>query len=121
MNTTYIQQIEERVITITPELKQLALDIHANPELGLQEVKACQWQCELLEKYGFTVEKGFCEIPTAYRAVYKGAKDGPKIAMLAEYDALPELGHGCGHNLIAMMSVGSGIVIKDFVEFYGKK
>lgn len=115
----YRKQIEEKVDALTPELKKLALDIHANPELGLQEEKACQWQCDLLERYGFSVEKGFCDIPTAYRAVYKGEKTGPRIAMLAEYDALPELGHGCGHNLIAMMSVGSGIVIKDYIEEFG--
>ena len=56
---------------------------------------------------------------TSYKAVYKGTKPGPKIAMLAEYDALPEIGHACGHNLIAMISVGSGIVIKEFVDKYG--
>lgn len=116
---TYKEHIEQRVAAIAPQLKKLALDIHANPEIGLEEVKACQWQCELLESYGFTVEKEFCDIPTAYRAVYRGNKPGPKMAMLAEYDALPELGHACGHNLIAMMSVGSGIVIKDFVDEFG--
>jgi len=119
MEQKHIEMIEKTVSEITPELKKLALDIHANPELGMEEVKACQWQCELLETYGFEVEKGFCEIPTAYKAVYKGKSEGPKIAMLAEYDALPELGHGCGHNLIAMMSVGSGIAIKEFVDLYG--
>ncbi len=119
MEKKHIEIIEKIVGEITPELKQLALDIHANPELGMEEVKACQWQCELLEKYGFEVEKGFCDIATAYKAVYKGNAEGPKIAMLAEYDALPELGHGCGHNLIAMMSVGSGIAIKEFVDLYG--
>lgn len=115
----YKEQIEQRVAAIAPELKTLALDIHANPELGMGEKKACQWQCALLEKYGFAIEKNFCDFPTAYRAVYKGSKPGPKIAMLAEYDALPELGHACGHNLIAMMSVGSGIIIKDYIDEFG--
>ncbi len=106
----------DRIVEITddlaPELKKLALDIHGNPEMGRKEFQACKWQMGLLEKYGFETEANFCEIETSYKAVYKGTKPGPKIAMLAEYDALPEIGHACGHNLIAMISVGSGIVIK---------
>lgn len=112
-------RVQEIVTELAPELKKLALDIHANPEMGNEEYKACRWQTELLEKYGFAVEKNFCEIPTSYKAVYQGKKRGPKIAMLAEYDALPELGHGCGHNLIAMMSVGSGIAMREFADLYG--
>ena len=113
------EKIETTIRQITPELKELALNLHANPELGMQEFKACKWQMELLKKYGFQTEDNFCDIPTAYHAVYKGAKPGVKIAVLAEYDALPELGHGCGHNLIAMISVGSGIAIKDLVDEFG--
>ena len=113
----------DRIVEITddlaPELKKLALDIHGNPEMGRKEFQACKWQMGLLEKYGFETEANFCEIETSYKAVYKGTKPGPKIAMLAEYDALPEIGHACGHNLIAMISVGSGIVIKEFVDKYG--
>lgn len=68
----------ERVIQIVdalaPELKTLALNIHDNPELGLQEFKACAWQKELLAKYGFEIEASFCDIATSYKAVYKGKK-----------------------------------------------
>ena len=113
----------ERVIQIVdalaPELKTLALNIHDNPELGLQEFKACAWQKELLAKYGFQIEDDFCNLETAYKAVYKGKKQGPKIAFLAEYDALPGLGHGCGHNLIAMVAVGCGIACREFADEYG--
>ena len=113
----------ERVIQIVdalaPELKTLALNIHDNPELGLQEFKACAWQKELLAKYGFQIEDDFCNLETAYKAVYKGKKQGPKIAFLAEYDALPGLGHGCGHNLIAMVAVGCGIACREFADKYG--
>ena len=101
------------------ELRKLSLDIHNNPELGKEEFKACKWQTELLEKYGFTIERNFCGMETAYHAVFKGDKEGPSIAMLSEYDALPGLGHGCGHNLITMISVGSGLVIKEIVKKYG--
>ena len=110
---------EETVNEIAEELKELSLKIHDNPELGHEEVQACRWQMEILTKYGFEAEKNFCGIPTAYRAVYRGKKPGPKLAMLAEYDALPELGPGCGHNLIAMVSVGSGLAIRPFVDEFG--
>jgi len=113
------ERVQEIVKELSPELKKLALDIHANPELGRKEYKACKWQEELLAKYGFEIEHAICGIETAYKAVYKGSKAGPKIAMLAEYDALPDLGHACGHNLIAMMGVGSGLAIREFVDKYG--
>ncbi|MBQ6662049.1 MAG: hypothetical protein IJM69_00740, partial [Firmicutes bacterium] len=76
---------KERVIQIVdeiaPDLRELTLKIHDNPEMGMTEVKACAWQVELLQKYGFTVETGCCaNLPTSYRAVYKSAKPGPVIA-----------------------------------------
>lgn len=113
------ERVSKIVDALAPELRKLALDIHDNPELGLQEYKACAWQKELLGKYGFEIEENFCDIQTSYKAVYKGRKPGPKIAFLAEYDALPELGHGCGHNLIAMVSVGCGIACREFADEYG--
>ena len=119
MEHNSLKRIDEIVKSLEPELKELALKIHANPELGNQEFKVCRWQMELLEKYGFEVSDNFCDIPTAYHAAYRGKKDGPKLAMLAEYDTLPELGHGCGHNLIAMVSVGSGIAIRESVDKFG--
>lgn len=119
MENKDLERLQEIVTELAPELKKLALDIHENPELGRKEVKACKWQMELLEKYGFEAKDNFCEIPTAYKAVYKGDKTGPKIAMLAEYDALPELGHACGHNLIAMISTGAGIAMREFADQYG--
>lgn len=114
-----MERIAEIVAELAPELRKLTLDIHDNPEVGGQEYKALAWQVELLNKYGFETESNYCDIPTSYKAVYKGAKKGPKIAMLAEYDALKKLGHGCGHNLIAMISVGSGIAMREFADKYG--
>ena len=113
------ERVSKIVDRLAPELRKLALDIHDNPELGLQEYKACAWQKELLGRYGFAIEENFCDIETSYKAVYKGRKPGPKIAFLSEYDALPELGHGCGHNLIAMVSVGCGIACREFADEYG--
>ena len=114
-----MEKISAVVDSLAPELRKLALDIHANPELGLQEHKACAWQTDLLLKHGFAMETGYCGLDTAYKASYKSKKTGPVIAMLAEYDALPGLGHGCGHNLIAMVGVGSGLAIKPLVDEYG--
>jgi amidohydrolase len=114
-----MERISKIVDALSPELKKLTKDIHDNPELGNQEFKACGWQIALLTKYGFKIEENFCGLPTAYKATYKSGKPGPKIAMLAEYDALPEIGHGCGHNLIAMISVGSGIALKNLAEDLG--
>ena len=113
------ERVSKIIDALAPELKTLALNIHDNPELGLQEFKACAWQKELLTKYGFQIEDHFCNLETAYKAVYKGKKQGPKIAFLAEYDALPGLGHGCGHNLIAMVAVGCGIACREFADKYG--
>lgn len=112
-------RIDKIVKALEPELKELSHKIHDNPELGLEEHKACAWQVELIKKHGFEVEENYCGMPTAYRAVYKGKKPGPKIAFMSEYDALPEIGHACGHNLICMIGVGSGLGLKEFADEYG--
>ena len=112
-------RIDKTVKTLTPELKELSRKIHDNPEVGLEEFKALMWQTELIKKHGFDVEENYCGMPTAYRAVYKGKKTGPKIALISEYDALPEIGHACGHNLICMIGVGAGIGLKEFADEYG--
>ncbi|MBR2559698.1 MAG: amidohydrolase [Firmicutes bacterium] len=119
MDKAIIERVAATVKALEPELKELTMNIHDNPELGNQEFKAYAWQLELLRKYGFEIEEHFCGIPTAYKATYLGKKPGPRIAMLAEYDALPKLGHGCGHNLICMMSVGSGIAMREYADEFG--
>src|SRR2546426_8645751 len=80
------------------ELVELSLRIHANPETAFQEEKSAAALSDYLESNGFAVERGICEIPTAFRASI-GAGE-PRVAILAEYDALPGIGHGCGHNII---------------------
>ncbi|MBN9166114.1 MAG: amidohydrolase [Myxococcales bacterium 68-20] len=87
-------------------LAKLSSDIHANPELRFEEHKAAGWIAELLRARGYEVEQGIAGLPTALRA-RKGNADGPKVAILGEYDALPEIGHACGHNLIAASAVGA--------------
>jgi amidohydrolase len=99
------------------ELRNLSLKIHSNPELGFKEVKAAAWLTQYLEKNGFSVEGGVCELPTAFRGSY--GKGKPAIALVAEYDALPHLGHACGHNLIAGSSVGAAVAAKAAIDRLG--
>ncbi|MFC1928565.1 M20 family metallopeptidase [Chloroflexota bacterium] len=99
------------------QLSELSLKIHANPELGFQEVKASNWLSQYLEENGFSLERGICELATAFNARYGEGK--PAIVILAEYDALPEIGHACGHNLIATCAVGAGVASKLAIDHFG--
>jgi amidohydrolase len=98
--------IDETVENERPALATLSRNIHANPELRFEEHKAAAWVAELLRARGFEVEHGLAGMSTAIRAK-KGAASGPRIAILGEYDALPDIGHACGHNLIATSAVGA--------------
>lgn len=99
------------------ELRHICLDIHAHPELNYQEHHAAQLLSDTLERHGFAVERGIGGVETAFSAVLQGRSgDGPTIAILAEYDALPDVGHGCGHNLIATTAVGAGLGIQANLE-----
>ncbi|MQY55379.1 MAG: amidohydrolase [Dehalococcoidia bacterium] len=99
------------------ELKELSLRIHQNPELGFHEVKASGWLTEYLERNGFKVEKGICQLATAFRGSYGSGK--PTIALLAEYDALPKVGHACGHNIIATAAVGAAVALRGAIDEAG--
>lgn len=99
------------------QLQELSLKIHSNPELGFHEVKASAWLTGYLEENGFSVERGICEMPTAFRAGYGQGK--PAIAILAEYDALPDLGHACGHNIIGVSAVGAAVASKSAIDRFG--
>ncbi len=110
-------QIIDEVEAHRAELIDLSLRIHANPELGLQEVSAAAWLTEFLEARGFQVERGVCQLPTAFKATY--GQGSPAIAFLAEYDALPGLGHACGHNIIAAAAVGAALATRVAVDQSG--
>ncbi|HAX23817.1 MAG TPA: amidohydrolase, partial [Chloroflexi bacterium] len=81
-------------------LVEVGETIRLNPELGYQEFIASQTLADQLREAGFEVEKPYKGLETAFRATRKGSGDGPTVAILAEYDALKGIGHGCGHNLI---------------------
>src|SRR5256714_8999566 len=91
------------------DLVLLSRDIPSHPELAYQERHALAAIAAFLERAGHSVERGIGGLETAFRTRV-GPKDGPAIALLAEYDALPDIGHGCGHNLIAISNVGAFLV-----------
>ena len=99
------------------ELVRLSRRIHRSPELGFQEAKAAGWLTGYLEDNGFKVERGICRLSTAFRGRY-GAGE-PTIALLAEYDALPGVGHACGHNIICTAAVGAAVALKSTVDKIG--
>jgi amidohydrolase len=96
------------------ELERISLDIHAHPELNFEERRAAATLSDALERWGFAVERGVGGIETAFRAT--AGSGAPTIAFLAEYDALPDVGHGCGHNLIALSNAGAGVGAKAALE-----
>jgi amidohydrolase len=112
-------KIQDKVNSISKELLELSHRIHANPEVGYQEEKATKWLADYLEKNGFKVDRGIADLPTAFRASYGTGK--PVIVFMAEYDALPDVGHGCGHNIIGTASVGAGIASKLIADEFGAK
>ena len=91
------------------DLVLLSRDIHSHPELAYQERHALAAIAAFLERAGHSVERSIGGLETAFRT-RAGPKDGPAVALLAEYDALPDVGHGCGHNLIAISNVGAYLV-----------
>jgi amidohydrolase len=109
----------DRVEQARDELVALSHRIHANPELGFEEEQACAWLCELLDRGGLEVERGVGELPTAFAA---RAGSGPlHVVVCAEYDALPGVGHACGHNVIAAMAAGAGLALARVADDAGLK
>ena len=113
--------IIDSVEMIKEELLHISQYIWNNPELGHEEFKACETLTNSLKKHHFNVELSICDLPTAFRATYDSGIKGPTIGYMCEYDALPEIGHACGHNLIATMGLGAGIALSKVIEKTGGK
>lgn len=90
--------------------------LHANPEIAFQEIKSSALLCDALEKNGFAVKRGVGSLATAFRAERLGKGAGPTVAVLAEYDALPEVGHACGHNLMGAAAVGAAFGLRSVMD-----
>lgn len=108
-----VQEIEKH----QSALIELSLRIHRQPELGFEEISAAKHLAEYLSNSGFNVDTGYCGMSTAFRATF--GTTPPVVAFVAEYDALPKLGHACGHNIIAAAAVGAGIGAKSVAKQTG--
>ncbi|MCQ4765311.1 M20 family metallopeptidase [Cloacibacillus evryensis] len=97
------------------ELLVLSHDIHDDPELSGQEYRASGRICDFLSGKNFEITREFCGEKTAFKARLSSQKPGPVIAFIAEYDALPGLGHGCGHNIIAASAAGAAVGISEVI------
>ncbi|MED3561082.1 M20 family metallopeptidase [Bacillus xiapuensis] len=112
-------QLKKQLDVIQHRLWEMSDHLYHHPELGDQEFESMELLVGFLEEHGFTVEKGIVGRPTAFKAVYDSKKAGPSIAYLSEYDALPGVGHGCGHNMIGTMSAGAGVLLSKVVDEIG--
>ncbi|WAA12758.1 M20 family metallopeptidase [Fervidibacillus halotolerans] len=106
---------------IMGELFGLCKYMYKHPELGDREFESSKRLANFLRENGFSIEWGIVGRDTAFRAEFSGSKRGPTICFLAEYDALPGVGHGCGHNLIGTISTGAGIILSKFLSEIGGK
>ncbi|RFA35055.1 amidohydrolase [Virgibacillus dokdonensis] len=114
-----MKPLKETIQDIHGELCHISDYLYHHPELGDQEYQSMQLLTKLLEEHQFEIEAGVAGRNTAFKATFDSGKPGPTIAYLAEYDALPGVGHGCGHNIIGTMSVGAGIILSTQVAEAG--
>lgn len=110
MATLNTKQLLGDVDALKDVLSAISTKIHGHPELKFEERRAAAWLVEAVEEAGIPVETSIGELPTAFRARI-GTGSGPRVAILAEYDALPEIGHACGHNLIAGGALGAFLAL----------
>jgi amidohydrolase len=108
--STVKDRIGQAVDRLADDLERLSRQIHDHPELAYQEVKAAGWLSDFLAGQGFAVERAVAGVETAFRATVETGS-GPTIAILCEYDALPGIGHACGHNVIATSGAGAGAAL----------
>ena len=103
-------KIMEAVDEMKGKLIEMARKIFEYAEVAFQEKRSSKLLADFLEEEGFEVERNVAGLETAFVAKY--GSGSPTVALLAEYDALPELGHACGHNMIGVMSTGAGVALK---------
>lgn len=113
------QSISQSIDAKRTKYIQTSHEIHARPEIGNQEFFASTLLISLLEEAGFVVDKSVAGHETAFFARKKSELSGPTIAYLAEYDALPGIGHACGHNIIGTTSVAAAIALSETLDVVG--
>lgn len=107
----------ERLASAREDLVALSHRIHAHPEVGFEEERAAAWLCESLADAGLAVERGICDLPTAF--VARAGRGPLHVAICAEYDSLPGIGHACGHNIIAASAVGAALALAKVADDVG--
>ena len=112
------EQLKHYIQEHMEEYKYLVNDLYEHPEIGNQEFRSMRVLCKMLRKEGLEVTEEYV-VPTGFLGVWNSGKPGPVIAYMCEYDALPEVGHGCGHNLIAGMSLAAGCALKSILSNIG--
>lgn len=112
------QIIKDSVESKVEDYMSLVKSMYENPEIGNEEFETMELLSSYLEKAGFETTKGYV-VPTGFLGKYETGKPGPKIAFMCEYDALPEVGHGCGHNLIAGIGIAAGEALKAVIDQFG--
>jgi len=115
------EQLQSIGSSLKEQLCQISDFMHQNPELGNQEYKAAKKLTTFLSQHNFAIEYPILGIDTAFKAVYDSHKPGPSVAFICEYDALPEIGHACGHNMIGAMSAGAGVALSKIIDEIGGK
>lgn len=121
MNDQLKKKILDTVEKNLPQLYEIRNYLYENPEVGGEEEKAYALLTKTLAEHGFEVIGDFHNIDYCFKAVYDSRKSGPSIGLTAEFDALPAMGHGCGHNIIATASLGAAFALKSVVEETGGK
>lgn len=119
MNDAWKQRISARLAGVEDALVALSNRLHEHPETGWQEYRSSAAVARVLADHGFAVEQPYLGLDTAFRAVGGSAEPRFTVGFLAEYDALPGLGHACGHNLISAMSVGGAISLAEVADELG--
>jgi metal-dependent amidase/aminoacylase/carboxypeptidase family protein len=112
------QRVVDRIDRETGALIDLGKFIHSHPEIAMEEVESSAACAEFVERRGFRVRRRVAELPTAFAAHFGSGDDG-HVGYLSEYDALPGVGHGCGHNLIAIAGIGAALGLSEVADDVG--
>ncbi|KAG6907138.1 hypothetical protein DXG01_010357 [Tephrocybe rancida] len=119
LDAEVVKTIEMKLDELDPELRQLSLKLHGRPEVAFEENYAHDVLSDFMEKHGFKVTRHYAGLKTAWRAEYSIGRGGRVIGINSEMDALPSIGHACGHNLIAICGLGTAVAVKTALVAHG--
>jgi amidohydrolase len=112
--------LKARALSVIDELRdefiRISTTIHSHPELAFREFESAALLSNTLEQHGYTVQRGIAGLETAFRAEIGDPAAGPTVALVAEYDALPEIGHACGHNIIGTAAIAAGVALRAVMD-----